>query len=625
MDIQPEDYQLIVESAIDHAIFILDTGGHIRSWNPGAQRIKQYTRDEIVGKHFSIFHPPHQIESGWPAHELKMALEVGRFEDEGWRIRKDGTQFWANIVITRLVDAAGRHRGFSKITRDLTERRQQEDLLRQSEERFRLLVESVTDYAIFQLDTEGCVRSWNVGAEKNKGYKSAEIIGKHFSIFYPKEIAESGRPNEKLRVALEQGRFEDEGWRVRKDGSRFWASVVITPIRSPAGEHRGCVKVTRDLTERKKVSELQDEGRRITTFLAMLGHELRSPLAPITNAANLLERSPDANSVQLAHQIIGRQAQHMTRLVDDLLDVGRITSGRIHLETEVVRLRDVLRDAMEAMAPQIEARQHSVNLKVKDSDLWVKGDRSRLVQIVSNLIGNAAKFTPPEGRITVGLSRNRGLAEISVADNGPGIPPAELETVFGLFVQGKQETSRPLGGLGLGLSLVQQLAALHGGEVLAFSTGQPGQGAEFIVRLPLTARPEGMTTETRHEAAGNGKRILIADDNVDSALSIQMLIQSFGYNTTVVHDGEAAVKSAVECRPDAMLIDIGLPSLSGLEVASRLRELMPVPPLMIAVTGYGLDSDRQASEAAGFTAHMVKPVDFNALCRVLQERLQLRS
>jgi PAS domain S-box-containing protein len=623
MNVEDSDYRALVETAIDYAIFLLDTQGHIRSWNLGAERIKGYRPEDIIGQHFSVFYPKEQIDSGWPAYELEKAIEVGRFEDEGWRLRKDGSRFWANIIITKLVDANGEHRGFSKITRDLSDRRQQEELLRQSEERFRLVVESVKDYAIFMLDPEGRVMSWNIGAEKNKGYKAPEIIGQHFSVFYPKESTDPAWPMQKLGRALVDGRFEDEGWRIRKDGSRFWASVIITPVHDGAGRHRGFVKVTRDLTERRKISELQDEGRRITAFLALLGHELRNPLAPVVNAVQLLEMSAaDSDAAITSRQIIGRQVRQMTRLVDDLLDVGRITSGRIHLDKAPVKLREVIQEALEAAAPQIQLKQHSVNLRLLDSGLWVNGDRTRLVQVISNLLINAAKFTGPGGKITISLNRSSGLAEISVADNGPGVPPHQLQKIFGLFVQGAQDASRSQGGLGLGLSLVQQLVTLHGGDVSAFSSGKAGDGAEFVVRLPLVTPPVTAVSDSEKLETGSNRLILVADDSVDSATSIQLILKTLGYRTVVAHDGADALKLAQAMQPDALLLDIGLPTLSGLQIAAAVRAHSNTPPLMIAVSGYGLDSDRQASLSAGFAAHLVKPVDLLELTRLLSQNLE---
>jgi PAS domain S-box-containing protein len=483
-DVGDSTYRLMVESVSDYAIVMLDPTGQIRTWNAGARQIKGYAADEVIGRHFSIFYPKAALDDGQPTTELAVAEEAGRFETEGWRVRKDGSQFWADVVITALRDVDGTLVGFSEITRDLSDRRAHDELLRRSEERFRLLVEGVRDYAIFMLDPEGRIASWNAGAQKTKGYATEEIIGQHFSVFYPPEVVASGWPAEELELALQRGTFEDEGWRLRKDGSRFWASVVITALRDEGGRHIGFAKVTRDLTETRRIRSLEDEGRRITTFIAMLGHELRNPLAPIMNAVSVMQLEHlESARLRMCRDIIARQLQQMVRLVDDLLDVGRITSGKISLDLQPVSLVEIVHDAVEMVAPLVEQRGHALSLSLPAEPAIVTGDRPRLLQVLSNLLNNAAKYTPTGGRIEVDLRIAAGWAEISVRDNGPGIPSHEISDMFNVFVQGGRNADT--GGLGLGLSLVQQLVTLHRGEVSAFSTGAAGEGSEFIVRLPL--------------------------------------------------------------------------------------------------------------------------------------------
>ncbi|MBE8521288.1 PAS domain S-box protein [Amycolatopsis sp. H6(2020)] len=262
-----ERFRLLVQGVLDYAIFMLDTGGRIASWNAGAERIKGYAAEEIIGQHFSVFYPADDVAAGKPARELELAVAEGRLEDEGWRLRKDGTRFWANVVITALYDERGELRGFGKVTRDVTERRAAEAALRESEERFRLLVQSVQDYAIFMLDTGGRIASWNAGAERIKGYAAEEIIGQHFSVFYPADDVAAGKPAWELEVAVAEGRLEDEGWRVRKDGTRFWANVVITALYDEQGRLHGFGKVTRDMTERRNAERALRERRRLVGHL----------------------------------------------------------------------------------------------------------------------------------------------------------------------------------------------------------------------------------------------------------------------------------------------------------------------------------------------------------------------
>jgi PAS domain S-box-containing protein len=367
--------------------------------------------------------------------------------------------------------------------------------LRQSEERFRLMVESVRDYAIFMLDVDGHIPSWNKGAQLNKGYDAAEIIGRHFSIFYPQEKLDIDWPRHELDVALREGRFEDEGWRLRKDGSRFWANVVITAIHDSVGRHQGFVKVTRDLTASRRIRALEEQERRLTEFLALLGHELRNPMTPIANAVSIMQLEEPGNPrLRAARDILARQVTHLRRLVDDLLDVGRIATGKVHLVEEVTSLQQVLDDTVSAVQPTMAERGHDFVVDATPEPLHVLGDPVRLVQVLTNLLNNAAKFTPPGGRIVLSLSRTTdGRAELGVRDNGPGIMPHALPGMFKLFVQGEHAAvpGSAQGGLGIGLNLVQQLVHLHGGEVSAFSTGVAGEGAEFLVHLPLVPPPAG--------------------------------------------------------------------------------------------------------------------------------------
>ena len=485
------DFHRMVDAVRDYAIFMLDANGRIVSWNQGAELNKGYRAEEIIGRHFSVFYPQDRIDENWPEQELALAREHGRIEDEGWRIRKDGSRFWASVIITALYREDGSLRGYAKVTRDLTERRRHEELLRQSDERFRLMVESVRDYAIFMLDPAGNIATWNLGAQLNKGYTTEEILGQHFSVFYTPEDIARDWPARELELALRDGRFEDEGWRVRKDGSRFWANVVITALHDSDGGHRGFAKVTRDLTQQRRIDALEDEGRQLTRFLAVLGHELRNPLSSIANVVSVMELEESSNPrIARVRGILQRQVGHLKRLVDDLLDVGRIVSGKVRLERGPVKLQDVAAAAVEAVTPEIDRLRHTLRQDIATEPLWVSGDRVRLGQVLSNLLQNAAKFTPDGGQVRLILRRRDDDAELVVCDNGPGIPREKLRHVFKLFAQGEEDhASRQHGGLGIGLSLVYQMVQQHGGDVSAFSSGEPGKGAEFVVTLPLIDPP----------------------------------------------------------------------------------------------------------------------------------------
>jgi PAS domain S-box-containing protein len=613
-------FRALVEAVNDYAIFMLDPQGHVITWNAGARRLKGYAAEEIIGQHFSSFYPTSANERGWPDHELRVAAAEGRFEDEGWRVRKDGTRFWANVVITRVTDENGVLQGFSKVTRDLTERRRQEETLRESEQRFRLLVESVTDYAIFMIDPQGYVQSWNAGATRIKGYTPEEIIGRHFSVFYPPELVAADWPAHELRVARSKGRYEEEAWRMRKDGSRFWANVLITAVYDAAGTLQGYAKITRDLTQRKQMEALEDAGRKMDEFMAMLGHELRNPLAPIRNAVQVMRmfRLGDAK-LEWCRDVIDRQVEHLGRLVDDLLDVNRITTGKIFVMREPIDLSAALERAVESSMPLINARRHTLNVSLTDKSPQVEGDLMRLAQVFLNLLNNAAKYTPEGGCIRLTSSVEDGNAVVRVSDNGVGITPELLPRIFDLFVQGTRTLERAEGGLGIGLTLVREIVRLHGGTISATSAGS-GLGSEFTVRLPLMASKSAEPPQPVPGAhvIGPTRRVLIVDDNRDAAASIALLLTAFGHEVETVHEGPAALARVGEFAPDAVLLDIGLPGMSAHEVAGRLRAMPDLKqPTLIAVTGYAQAEDRKRSIDAGFDYHFVKPVNFEALNTLL--------
>lgn len=615
-------FSQLVAGVRDYAIFLLSPEGVIRSWNAGAQRIKGYEPDEIIGRHFSQFYLPESIASGWPQEELKRAGELGRFEDEGWRVRKDGSRFWANVVISALYENDGQVRGFLKITRDLTERKQAEEALRLSEERFRLMVDGVEDYAIFMLDPEGRVSSWNRGAQRIKGYTAQEIIGRHFSEFYTAEDLEAGKPATELKIALERGSVEDEGWRVRKDRSLFWANVVITAIYD--GEHRlvGFAKLTRDLTERRKAEALVVADRQKNEFLAMLAHELRNPLAPISNGLQLLKLPGlDDDTLKQTTALMERQLFHLVRLVDDLLDVSRIVTGKMTFHREPTELSGIIARAIEETQPAIDARGHELMLSLPARPIIVDADAVRLAQVVSNLIVNAAKYTDTPSRIWLTVEKQTGErragegpideAVIRVKDSGVGIDPEMLPRIFSLFMQADNSLARSQGGLGIGLTVVKRIVEMHGGTVTALSEGL-GRGSEFIVRIPVSVvgAPPKLVTLGAPPKSTTKRRILVVDDNVDAATTIASLLKAWGHDVQSVFNGTAALEAARSFRPEIILLDIGLPGISGYEVARQLRSEPALSGAVIAaLTGYGQESDRNQSLEAGFDYHLTKPPD----------------
>ncbi len=886
--LEERQFAQLVAGVRDYAVFLLDRQGNVRTWNAGAERIKSYTAEEIIGQHFSRFYPSEAISAGWPAHELEVASATGRFEDEGWRVRKDGSRFWANVVITALRDEPGEIRGFLKITRDLTDRKQAEEKLRLSEERFRLLVEGVQDYALFMLDPQGNVATWNAGAERLNGYTAGEIIGQHFSRLYPKEAVERGWPEEELRRATAEGRFEDEGWRVRKDGSRFWANVVITAVRDDAGTLRGFAKVTRDLTDRKQAEEsarrlLQEEAarkavekhareierqreqlrvtlasigdavivtdmngavtfmnpvavvltgwepqeavgrpleqvfrivneetrrpvespvakvlregvvvglanhtvliardgrevpiddsgapirgeggavagvvlvfrdvtearravearlrlaaivessddaiisknldgiitswnkgaerlygytaeeivgkplsllvppdhpdelpeimerirrgervehfetqrvrkdgsrvdvsltvspltdaegkvvgaskiarditarkeedRRKSEFLALLAHELRNPLAPLRNGLQVLRLA--GNNAQAAEQARGmmeRQLHHLVRLVDDLLDVSRISRGKLQLRKERITLASVVGDALELCEQTVQQHGQELTVSLPDEPVYVDADKTRLAQALWNLLSNAVKYSDRGGRIWLTVRREGDEAVISVKDTGVGIPAAMLPRVFDMFTQVDRSLEKSQGGLGVGLTIVKRLVEMHGGTVEAHSEGH-GMGSEFVVRLPIVLsvvqerQEEG---DEQQDPPTARRRVLVVDDNVDAASSLAMVLKLMGNEVRTAHDGLEGVAAAREFRPDVILLDIGMPRLNGYEACRRIRqEPWGKNVVLVALTGWGQEEDKRKAQEAGFDRHMVKPVEPAALAKLL--------
>ena len=611
--------QLLIEAVIDYGIFILDPQGFVMSWNTGAEKLKGYKASEIIGRHFSTFYSPEAIASGWPEEELRRAVRDGRLEDEGWRIRKDGSRFWANVTITPIYSDDGVLTGYAKVTRDLTERRAHEEQLRASEERFRLLVESVRDYAIFMLDPDGTVRTWNAGAQATKGYTADEIIGRHFSVFYTPEDRESGKPARGLRTALADGRMEDEGWRVRKDGSVFWADVVITAIRGRTGELIGFAKVTRDMTERRRFAELERSSQMMNEFLAMLAHELRNPLAPIRNAVTVMQlESLPSPALRNCRDIIDRQLTHVTRLVDDLLDIGRLTTGKVKLHKELVRVGEVVSRSVETVGPLVESRRHSLTVDLPEQPIYVDGDATRLSQILQNLLINAAKYTPEGGRIALKVEAADGLVMTSVSDNGRGIAPDDLETIFELFKQGAHDTPHE-SGLGIGLTLARSLAEMHGGMLEARSPG-PGQGSTFTFRMPVADTAVGSEAAAATEADKTVRRVMVVDDNRDAADTTTAILRLLGNQAECAYTGREALELAKRFRANVVFMDIAMPGMDGFETLRALRAQAGWANVFaIAVTGFGTQDDKRRTLAAGFDGHLTKPVELDALVALLNQ------
>lgn len=639
-----EQFRLLVDSIGDYAIFILDPQGYIATWNVGAENINGYERSEIIGKHFSIFYTEEDLSSDKPAYELRMASELGRFEDEGWRLRKDGTRLWANVVITALRNKDGILLGFGKVTRDLTERKKAEEILRESEQRFRLLVDGVADYAIFMLGPEGRIESWNPGAEAIKGYKADEIIGKHFSVFYPEEDLERDKPGFELRVAADVGRFEDEGWRLRKDGSRFWANVIITALRAKDGTLRGYAKITRDLTERVRAeeqrlqlareqvarSEVEAASRAKDEFLATVSHELRAPLNAILGWSRMLRGgSLDRDNFHRGLDTIERNATLQKQLIEDLLDVSRIISGKVRLAVTAIELAPIIESVIDSIRPAAEAKDVRLQVHLDPNSGVISGDPDRLHQIVWNLLSNAVKFANKGGRVQVRLQRIDSHVQITVSDDGKGISPEFLPYVFDRFRQADSSISRRHGGLGLGLAIVRHLVELHGGIVHAQSPGE-GLGATFTIHLPVRiAHGSGRldpdldqldASSAEQQRSGlypapslEGVKILVVDDEADARDLMRIILEDRKAEVTTVASPKEAFETLEWLGPDLIISDIGMPSEDGYSFIRKLRleesrarqRWTPA----IALTAHARVEERMRALNAGFQTHVAKPVE----------------
>ena len=612
-----EIFRRLIESVRDYAIFMLTPDGHIASWNSGAQLIKQYSAAEAIGRHFSMFYEPGAVASGWPEEELRRSLRDGRFEDEGWRVRKDGTRFWANVVISPLLGASGELLGYSKVTRDLTERRRHEEQLREREERLRLIVEGVKDHAMFLLDPQGTIVSWNPAAQQVLGYAPSEIIGRDAALLYPAQDRAAGTPQAEMAAASHAGAYHTHAWKVKADGANVWTDVSINAVRNGEGRLNGFVHILRDLTEQRRIEELEAEGRRTLEFIAMLSHELRNPLAPIRNAVSILKLPQGQQHTSKYADMISRQVAHLTRLVDDLMDVSRITTGKIELDRASLELNTLVQVAVDSMRSTLESYDHTIELRLAPQPVFIDGDAVRLTQVVVNLLNNAAKYTAPKGRIEVSVTRNHSAVRVEVSDNGIGMSESLIQRAFDPFVQGERSLDRSEGGLGIGLTLVKKIIELHGGSVLASSAGA-GMGSRLTVTLPLAKDVAPGLAAVVTDSAAKRASVLVVDDNRDAAESLVELLQASGCDVRVAFSGREALQVAATVPLSAVLLDIGLPDISGLEVARQMRRMPTMQGTrIIATTGYGLERDRDASAGAGFDAHLVKPVDHEEVLRLI--------
>jgi PAS domain S-box-containing protein len=593
-------FELLVQSVTDYAIYMLDLSGIVVSWNAGAERFKGYKPHEIIGQHFSRFYTEDDKAIGIPATALKTAATAGRFEAEGWRLRKDGTRFWANVVIDPVRDPSGTLVGYAKVTRDLTERRLADEELRRSEERFRLLVQSVTDYAIYMLDPTGNVSSWNAGAERFKGYRAKEIIGEHFSRFYSPEDQAVDLPNRALSTALKEGRFEAEGWRVRKDGTRFWASVVIDPIRNDGGQLLGFAKITRDLTERRKSQLALEQAQQaflqaqkmeaIGKLTGGVAHDFNNLLAAIIGSIDIVKRrmSEGKDATRFLDNAM-QAAQRGTTLTQRMLAFAR----KHEMELEAVDVATLVRSMAELLDRTIGAENVVIDTQFPLVLKAVKADPSQLELAVMNLVVNARDAMPDGGRVVIAARRQvvqleSGLAPgeyvcLSVADDGEGMDEHTLAKASDPFF-----TTKGIGkGTGLGLSMVLGMVEQFGGKLTI--TSRVGEGTTVTMWLPVAIDQPKQAQSDKPATQPPGRTrpltVLAVDDDEIVLINTAAMLAHFGHTVLQASSGAQALQILAQNRVDLLVTDYAMPGMTGDDLADAARAGWPELPILI-ISGY---------------------------------------
>ena len=620
-------FEMLVTAISDYAIYMLTPEGFISSWNTGAERFKGYAANEVIGQHFSLFYTEEDRRAGKPARALQTAREQGRFEDEGWRVRRDGTRFWASVVVDPIRDLSGELVGFAKITRDITERKAAEEALRDSEERFRLLVQGVTDYAIYMISPTGEISNWNAGAERIKGYKREEIVGSNFAVFYTEEDRAKGMPAKTLKTASEEGRFEQESWRVRRDGTRFWAHVVVDAIRDDAGKLLGFAKVTRDITERKQTAEALERANAalfqsqkmeaIGQLTGGIAHDFNNLLAVVSSSVDILATRAQNYADIKVLDAIRRTVERGALLTQQLLSFARqqpLIVEKYDLNDVIASFEAVLRRAGNS-AIEMEIRQ------AQDAKT-VLLDAARFEAALLNLVVNARDAMPDGGKLVVAVENVEvGAGEVgnmpagsyvrvSVADTGSGMPPAVVARAFEPFF-----TTKEIGkGTGLGLSQVYGFIAQSGGDVVIES--EEGKGTTISMYLPVV---EG-APDTPVVAADSGvETVLIVEDEPDVLDTAGQLFRSIGYEVVTATNGIDAM-AMLERRPDIDILftDVVMPKgVSGIQLARSAIALRPDLKVILA-SGYPLPALREQYGRIDDFAFVNKPYRLAELAKALR-------
>jgi PAS domain S-box-containing protein len=620
----------IVESS-DDAIISKSLDGIIQSWNTGAERLFGFTAEQAVGRHISLIIPADRlVEEDRIIATLKTGQRIDHFDTV--RMRKDGETVAVSLTISPIMDEAGLVIGASKIARDITERKRAEA----DRQNFVALIQNSTDF-IGMCDLQGVPFFINRAGLEMVGLDGIEQARNTpvSDFFFPED--QPRMMKEFFPMVREKGHGETEvRFRHFKTAEARWMAYKVLILNDADGRATGFATVSQDVTERRQLADelrqlaadLSEADRRKDEFLATLSHEFRNLLAPMRNALQIVRLSHQPDAWNEARILMDRQLGQLVRLVDDLLDVSRISQGKLELRKEQVQLAAVIGSAVETSRPLIDRLGHQLVVTLPDRPVYLNADPTRLTQVFSNLLNNSAKYMDRGGRIQLTASQHESNAVISVRDTGIGIAPEQLAHIFHMYSQVDSARDRAQGGLGIGLTLVKRLVEIHGGAIEATSEGL-GKGSEFVVRLPAVAAAAGIPSPNEH-AKPAGKtaslRILVVDDNRDSAYSLAKLLRLMGHEARTAYDGQEGVAAAQEFQPDVTLLDIGLPGLNGYEACRRIREQpWGKTTTLIAVTGWGQADDRRSSREAGFDHHMTKPVDPDELLKLLADFQALKS
>jgi PAS domain S-box-containing protein len=612
----------ITLASIGDAVISTDAEARVTFMNGVAETLTGWTQSEAVGRPlsevFQIVNERTREPSANPAlRALREGTVVG-LANHTILIARDGKERPIDDSAAPIRDDSGAAVGAVLVFRDVTERRVAEE----AQARLAAIVESSQD-AIISKTLDGVIRTWNTGAERLFDYAPHEAIGRPITLIIPPD-----RLDEEYEILARISRGERiehfETIRVSKHGRLIDISLTVSPIRDSEGRVVGASKVARDISDRKRIDKaLQEANQRKDQFIALLAHELRNPLAPLRNGLHVIRLAgTDTTAIVQAREMMDRQLSHMVRLVDDLLDISRVSQNKMELRRSRVLLKDVISSAVETARPAIEEAGHELNISLAPEPVYLDADLTRLAQVFSNLLNNSAKYTERGGRIWLAVERQDGDVIVSVRDTGLGIPANDLPRIFDMFSQVDRSVERSTGGLGIGLALVKGLVEMHGGTVTATSEGQ-SKGSTFVVKLPVlesTAAPVLDVPSSEPPHAGPRRRILVVDDNRDSANSMAIMLRLMGNDVRTAHDGIEAIETAEEFRPKALLMDLGMPKLNGYEATQRIREQpWGRDMIIIAMTGWGQEADRTQSHEAGCDGHLVKPVNLSDLESLLTE------